>query len=471
MVSNKQKIVKLGSRQYINIDFKENAKRILIIGNTKNMFGQYIFLKEANQYDFDCDNMAEEAYKALDYFIDQSCNKTRIDIIGNADTIKYYSMLFNCLLDIGAIKNNEFKCVRTKEIKNDNEYLAFMDKIKEQNIDYDFIIQNPPYNGNFHLEFLKKGLEILKKDSGKMTIIEPATWLINIRKTGKAKLYDEIKALLKGHVSKIIIENYNKEFNTGLYVPFAITYIDFSKEFKNIEFHCCGETKIVDSLYNCNLVGDYNVIWSILNKVLSYGDMMKDHIYDDKASKKEDMWYCKYSDLLGNGGCSISDSHNGLSYESNAMYSTTINGDIFTPFIAPCYTTKFNEISNKILKSIKRGSTIGQLSDKIANCLTDTREHLENWKYFVFNNKLPLFLNICLTINQNNNSKAFIPWLVDRRYTDEEINNMFGFTDEEIAFIDKTIKKFERYSPWFKRYVCGKDSASNEEVQKFIDSL
>ena len=96
---------------------------------------------------------------------------------------------------------------------------------------------------------------------------------------------------------------------------------------------------------------------------------------------------------------------------------------------------------------------------------------MENWKHFIFNNKLPLFLNIVLTIDQNNCSKEFLPWLVDKQYTDEEINKMFGFTDEEIALIDRTIKKYERNSPWFKRYMCGPDSVSDEEVNNFIKTL
>jgi hypothetical protein len=82
-----------------------------------------------------------------------------------------------------------------------------------------------------------------------------------------------------------------------------------------------------------------------------------------------------------------------------------------------------------------------------------------------------LFLNIVLTIDQHNNSKDFIPWLVDKQYTDDEINQMFGFTDEEIKLIDSTLKKYERNSPWFKRYMCGKDSVSDEEVNNFIAEI
>ena len=334
---------------------------------------------------------------------------------------------------------------------------------------FDVCIMNPPYSGSLHLEFLKKGLDILKKDSGKMTIIEPATWLINIRKNGKAKLYDDIKANLKGHVSKVIVENYNIEFRTGLSAPFSVTYIDFSKEYENIEFNCFGETRIVNSLYDCNLIGDYNIIWSILNKVLTYGDMMEDHVYD-KKTQKEDMWYCKYAEITG-GICTISDFRNGHNYASDSLYIKHNDDEFMYQYLTISFAEKFNYISVLPLKSVKRGSTIGALSDKIADCLTDTKEHLENWKHFVFSNKLSLFINMCLTIGQNNNSKPFLPWLVDKHYTDADINKMFGFTEEEVSLIDKTIKKYERHSPWFKRYICGKDSVSSEEVQKFIDSL
>ena len=116
-------------------------------------------------------------------------------------------------------------------------------------------------------------------------------------------------------------------------------------------------------------------------------------------------------------------------------------------------------------------STTKKFSDKNADCIYGTKEELENWKHFIFNNKLPLFLNIVLTIDQNNNSKEFLPWLVDKQYTDDEINKLFGFTDEEIKLIDTTIKKYERNSPWFKRYMCGKDAVTDEEVNNFIAEI
>ena len=444
--------VKLSSNEYIDLDFNKSANRILIMGNTENMFGQYTEDKES--YDINTANMANEAYEALEYFIDRIKNKTRIDIIGEEPTIQYYNLMFNYLIYSGIVKVGEVrKSIHYKTIVVNNEkrkninYLSFMDQIKQSNIKYDYIIQNPPYSGSFHLKFLEKCLDILEKQ-GKMTIIEPSTWLINVRKNGKAKLYDNIKAKLKNHVSKVVIENYNKEFNTDTYSPFAITYIDFNQEFEDIEFYCCGEKRVVKSLYDCNLIGSYDMIWNIFNKVLSYGDMMKDHITSNEISN---MYYLPFPNIITLNG-----------YDSKADWIIAKNGEYYGTYITPCIHKNENDIVSYIKVNKK---------NKTFKCTYDTKSHLENWKHFVFNNKLPLFLNMCITIDQNNNSKEFLPWLVDKQYTDEETNELFHFTDEEISFIDKTIKKFERHSPWFKRYMCGKDSVSSEEVQKFIDNL
>ena len=78
---------------------------------------------------------------------------------------------------------------------------------------------------------------------------------------------------------------------------------------------------------------------------------------------------------------------------------------------------------------------------------------------------------MCLSVDQNNNSLSFIPWLVDKKYTDKEIYDMFNFTEEEIKLIETTVKKFEHHAPWFKRYMCGPSEVTDEEVQKFIKDL
>ena len=358
---------------------------------------------------------------------------------------------------------NNIRILNTQE---DEEYIKNLNEYDDMKFDY--IIQNPPYNGSLHLDFLEKGLDLLT-EKGRMVIIEPATWLINVRKNGKAKKYDAIKKRIEGHVESVKIENFNKDFNTNLFMPFAITTIDFSKTFDEIEFICCGEKKVVKSIYDCNLVGDYATVWSIIEKCQKFGDMMKNHI--TKESMGEGMCYAKYQEIIGSDsvGCSSTGDRVGMSYDGNgALWKKCSNGEYCKGYFITGWHHFNNEISDKPHCAYDRGK---HLTDKVTDNIYGTRQELENWKHFIFNNKLPLFLNIVLTIDQNNCSKEFLPWLVDKQYTDEEINKLFGFTGEEIALIDRTIKKYERNSPWFKRYMCGPDSVSDEEVNNFINNL
>ena len=62
-----------------------------------------------------------------------------------------------------------------------------------------------------------------------------------------------------------------------------------------------------------------------------------------------------------------------------------------------------------------------------------------------------------MTIDQHNNSLQYVPWLVDKVYTDEDIYNIYGFTQEEKECIDETLKRFERKSEWFMSYMTGQN--------------
>lgn len=338
-----------------------------------------------------------------------------------------------------------------------------------------FCIQNPPYDGNLHLDFFNVGLDLIGKFNGRMVIIEPATWIIDVRRNSTAKIYDAIKERINGHVKSVVIENYNREFNVTLSMPFSITTIDMSQTFSTIEFICCGEKRDnINNIYDCNLIGQYEVINDIFNKVKNFGDMMRQHITNkDEGSE---YWYTKCaginkdSNISGSGSslCGAVTDRVGMTYDSEKIWSETSNGNYIIPYTSIGYHYYKNEISNKPLRSYDRGK---KLTDKIAWNIFGSKCEIENWKYFVFNNKLPLFLNICLTHNRHNNSVNFLPWLVDKQYTDDEINKLFGFTNEEIKLIDFTIKKYERNSPWFKRYMCGKDSVSDDEVTEYINKI
>lgn len=465
---------------------------MLIIGNFNGICGEFNWDKRGMGNFFDGGFINENVFTIAETLK----NGHRIVLASSKETIKYFQRVVFCLMDMGTFgeyltdkqKKRIFNRVwaidttdiytytykkynattsKRRESATDNIDKIVLNKIykRVEKMKFDVVIQNPPYNGSLHLDFFNKGLDVLA-ETGKMVIIEPSTWLINVRKNGKAKTYDAIKQRINGHIESVVIENLNREFNTELYVPFAITTIDMSKTFDTIDFICCGEHQTVNSIYDCNLIGSYSTIWSIFNKVLSFNDMMKSHI--TKEDKGREFWYSKFSEIVGRGGCMQGSMGQ---YDLESFYNTLVFGEYGWIYTCEGYANKFNDISNYPLKALKSGCHNGETSNKIADNIYGTKEELENWKHFIFNNKLPLFLNIVLTIDQHNNSKDFLPWLVDKQYTDDEINKLFGFTDEEIKLIDTTIKKYERNSPWFKRYMCGKDSMTDEEVNNFIAEI
>ncbi len=461
-----EKKFELQPNTYIDLNHKDDAKSILIIGNTANFFG-FFNKNEEGMFEIDCSKTSAETIKSLQYLID-SCNKNvSIYIIGNKETIQYYKELFT-YFDYNNIKHNIRKFV---EIEDDKKYLNIIEKIINKNMKFDYIVQNPPYSGSLHLNFLEKGYEMLA-DNGQMVVIEPATWLINIRQNGKAKIYDKIKEKLNGHIKKVIVENYNKEFNIVNTVPFSITYIDKSKEYNKIEFTNCGYTQIVNSIYDCNNIGNYNLIWSIFNKISSE-DTINNHITNIQYNDNDTYYLLINHDIVA----TLSNLYviRPLFALSDSSYFKNTFGKYFQSFICPLMQFKRNEISKTIhMKAAQGGSSKNnvKLTDIPSNCIYGTYEQLENYKFNIINLYLPLFVSISLICDTHSAFvRDFIPWLADKKYTNTEIYKLFNFNNDEIHLIEQTIKKFEKDSPWFKRYMCGKDSVSDEEVQKFIDNL
>ena len=458
---------------------------VLIFGNFNNICGEVSVENGVRSFS---DDIYEDVFADnLAFIVNTLVRGDKIYIVASCKTIEYFKRLIYCIMDtyfsdwdkkkIADFLSHHVYPVDTTEIyeatyRKYNENSAFRkaqaskkitDVLEDavfgriENMKFNAIITNPPYAGSLHLDIFDRLLDNLDEKTGQMTIVEPSTWLINVRKNGKAKKYDAIKKRIEGHVKSVKIENLNKDFNTGLYVPFSITTIDFSKTYDTIEFECCGEKKIVDSIYDCNLIGDYKTIWSILNKVLGYGDMMDKHTTN--KDEGTGMWYAKYIEINPLVGCVVTkDAVGEKGFVSYGYYNGILGSYYSNAFAYNMFSNvNINPISPTIHKKLKNGYTWRKpvFSDTNADCVYGTKEELENWKHFIFNNKLPLFINIVLTIDQHNNSKEFLPWLVDKKYTDEEIYAKFNLTKDEIALIDATLKKFERNSPWFKRYMCG----------------
>ena len=420
------------------------------------------------------------ANKLVNYLLDENINLSGTIMLGLLGSLEMYKNIIETQVEDNSIvyifdtklvnfytKNIYIKNIQiyTVNIKED-DFEDFAVKLKNMP-KFDFIIQNPPYNKSLHLNFFNKGLDLLS-DTGKMVIIEPSTWLIELRqnitekKSSQMKKYIALKERIKGHVSKVIIENFNNEFSVGLYVPCSITYIDKSKEYKQIEYSNCGIKKYINSLCNCNLIGNYEIIKSIFEKLNNYDKVINHICHENKQDKN--IYYAKCLAILGRSFC-------GDPRWSDVWF---INDLYAQPTYWQTFDTRMETpISKTPHCALKNGYHYDNpvYTNKITTNIYGTLDELTNLQHNIYNTKLFPFINICLTIDQNNTSLPYVPWIVDKKYTDKEIYDMFGFTNEEIKLIETTIKKYERYSPWFKRYMCGPSSVSDEEVQKFINEL
>ena len=208
---------------------------------------------------------------------------------------------------------------------------------------FSVIIQNPPYAGSLHLKFLEKCIEIGEK----VVSVQPATFLINTRKDGKAKTqYIPLKNKLEGHVKSCEINGMNKEFQTGLYVPFTIINIDNTKEYNEIDFECSTERKKVRSIFDCNKIGDSQLIESIINKCQKYGDMMKNHI-TTKDMGGNDIYYVRFMSIITANG-----------YNSEVDKVKTKFGTYYGTFTTPLVHKHDNQLYEHVPKT-KTGNPAG----------------------------------------------------------------------------------------------------------------
>ena len=145
-----------------------------------------------------------------DLFIDPSKKFCYASIVDDYIISKIYDRLYDGLKDV-IIDENErrhhildnmiygisLSNARTRLVKARSiiENIYTKNILEDDTSDmpkFDFIIQNPPYNKTLHLDFFNKGLDLLS-DTGKMVIIEPSTWLIELRQNIAEKKSSQMK--------------------------------------------------------------------------------------------------------------------------------------------------------------------------------------------------------------------------------------------------------------------------------------
>ena len=322
---------------------------------------------------------------------------------------------------------------------------------------FDFLVQNPPYKGSYHLKFLEGGMDLLA-DDGHQVVIEPATWLINLRDNGKAPMYAELRKKLDKHAISVKIENLNHEFNIGNATPLAITTLSKAgrPEGQKIEFTCCGETSYVDTLDDCNLIGPRKMVSQILDKVRQRAPKhMEDIVYDkDRDGSPEGAAYIRYANFqLSTIGTHMPSPNAQRNWIDNGRYKQTNLGDLWQSW---CEVGALGEIEDSVPRGKMRGTPVDCLMVSDYPDFESNARILENWKHFIYNSNLAHFICISTTYDLNNGSKRWLPWLDwTKKWTDTELREWFSITDSEWSLIESTCKKFRRDSEWFKRYMCG----------------
>ena len=307
---------------------------------------------------------------------------------------------------------------------------------------FDICLMNPPYDGDLHLDFFNRTLDNLTED-GKVCIVEPGQWLVQLKNNGKytkekSKAY-EIKNKIAGHIKDVELQNLNKEFNIANKTVCSIVTVDYSKDYSKIDFNCCGDISQVNSIYDCNLIGDYATVKSILDKCRAYKDHMINHCINTRKYKEYEgkgYWFLRYGNYMLDNLGSISGSTRKSDDEMRCFI-----GNLFRPY-------KIVAAEDKPITNHVPLSKSGNPCDSVYG----TKKELENWKYFTEHNNIVVFVNICLTIDENNNSREYLPWLVDKKYTDEEIYKLLNINKEEQEFISSIINKFDRNSQFGKNY-------------------
>lgn len=286
--------------------------------------------------------------------------------------------------------------------------------------EFDYIVLNPPYDK--HIEIFNNSFDnLLRPGKGnKIICLQPSTPFINRKPTGDLPKIQRAKEIVSEYKTCLELVNGNEIFeDAGFFTPLSVTTVEKVKD-KKIEVIYSHinpdnkEVKVYDKLDDIFIHGN-DIVLDIRDKIFS---KMTTSIWD-KVSRKGsiDNNYVKINTMCGN---------------------KPKDGKLNPDFFCPIY--KADEYKKHLLV-IPHKSLPLDTGDK--NYISvSTREEGNN----CFDYLLTKFARFCLSLYKMNSQLSrgellAVPYMdFTQKWDDEKLFNYFGFTQEEIDFINEYIQ-------------------------------
>jgi hypothetical protein len=302
---------------------------------------------------------------------------------------------------------------------------------KEWDMKFDVVVANPPYKAGLHLKFL----EWAHDNADHAVFIHPSEWLVQKRRITKhghkRRWYKELRDKLTPRCKSVTFIDNPWGKSAALFVPLSITYIsnnDSIIEFKDQRTEVYS-TKIskrpectIDHLELCSQWGDGQVEKSILGKAYKWHETWKPHMQMENG----DIYLCLV--LLAGGGKTQIQYLDGCERTISNMW-TVVNSKCCSLFDTPQRASAMG------------GKSVGNVRPWVS---FPTEHEAQNALDFLCRTKFMRAWLAIVKIDQHAADRLMddIPWLDwSEPWPDERINAHFGFTDEEVAWIDRVVEE------------------------------
>lgn len=286
---------------------------------------------------------------------------------------------------------------------------------------FDIIVSNPPYSKNLHLKFLDKCIDIC---DGEIVFVNPAIQYVDNKKENL--LRQSILKRTEPIIKEIVFFNGNPIFNIGLFIPCSVTVTDKKSKNKNFRF--------LDKINKQNLILDKKEI----NNLSLFGFRKEFISIRDKIKSQNGG---KLNSILTVIGFKGDQSHKKVLKNSDSFFVefTHIRGNIDL-------NSETNILKDEFFTLFRRDKQILKGTNPEYNIFAEfeTQEEAQNFLDFGKSN----FLRICLSLFKTGSTLdtqifKHIP-LVDftRSWTDEQLYEHFGITEEEQNFIKEVIPPY-----------------------------